>query len=238
MIFTSTFSAAALLVLASQLASATTLSTKFLTSTSQSGSGGPDSSESYFPNSMVCGIGTTCDSAVSALTISHSSSTDLEGKHPTPPSHLSRIPSPETNTPGTQCGSGFSDCSGSDGYQGCYNQTAGATCCSNGSSCDAGWYCYAGDTSQSICCPDGLDEDGCAQKLLDAGDTATATAASSGGGAGSISASAASPTATGVGDGNATTSSGSSSLGIGAPGAGWGGMLGMLCIVAAGAVFL
>lgn len=67
MLFASTFSAAAILALASQLAGATTLSTKFLTSTSQSGSGGPDSSESYYPNSMVCGMGTTCDGAVSAL---------------------------------------------------------------------------------------------------------------------------------------------------------------------------
>lgn len=67
MVSVKTYYAALLLALAFKALAGDSvpLSTKFLTSTSQSGSGSPDSSQSYYPNAVVCGLGTTCDGAVS-----------------------------------------------------------------------------------------------------------------------------------------------------------------------------
>lgn len=64
------------------------------------------------------------------------------------------------------CGDAFDQCASSDNQMHCYNVQSNESCCPDGSgnSCDAGYYCSVDSTSQTWCCPEGMDLDTCASK--------------------------------------------------------------------------
>ncbi|KAL1864193.1 hypothetical protein Daus18300_007790 [Diaporthe australafricana] len=69
------------------------------------------------------------------------------------------------------CGSSFAQCASTDNQMHCYNSGANEACCPDGTgnSCEAGYYCAADSTGQTVCCPEGSDLATCASKYSVAG---------------------------------------------------------------------
>ncbi|OLN97474.1 putative secreted protein [Colletotrichum chlorophyti] len=70
------------------------------------------------------------------------------------------------NTCAEACGSGYQQCKSTDQAVHCYNPAAGETCCStnNGNSCLSAFYCTHDPSSETICCPNGMNLGDCAAK--------------------------------------------------------------------------
>lgn len=70
-----------------------------------------------------------------------------------------------------QCGASFAQCASTDNQMHCYNSGAKEACCPDGSgnSCEAGYYCAADTTGQTVCCPEGSDLTTCASQYSVAG---------------------------------------------------------------------
>ncbi|KAK7699175.1 hypothetical protein SLS64_011804 [Diaporthe eres] len=64
------------------------------------------------------------------------------------------------------CGASFAQCASTDNQMHCYDSGAKEACCPDGSgnSCEAGYYCAADTTGQTVCCPEGDDLTTCASK--------------------------------------------------------------------------
>ncbi|TDZ40598.1 putative secreted protein [Colletotrichum spinosum] len=70
------------------------------------------------------------------------------------------------NTCAEACGSGYQQCKSTDQAVHCYNPAAGETCCStnSGNSCLSSFYCTHDPSSETVCCPNGLNLGDCAAK--------------------------------------------------------------------------
>ncbi|KAF6840948.1 PRP 4 C domain-containing protein [Colletotrichum plurivorum] len=70
------------------------------------------------------------------------------------------------NTCAEACGSGYQQCKSTDQAVHCYNPAVGETCCSTttGNSCLSAFYCTHDPTSETFCCPNGMNLGDCAVK--------------------------------------------------------------------------
>lgn len=83
--------------------------------------------------------------------------------------HLSLLQETYGRLTSSKCGGGSVQCDSTNQNQlHCYDPTAGATCCPDGrgNSCAAGYYCYPGDLSQTLCCANGTTTSECLDKFV------------------------------------------------------------------------